>query len=206
MLKIWGRKTSSNVQKVLWCCGELEIPFERIDLAGEFGGNREEPYLSLNPNGVVPTIEDGDFVLWESNSIVRYLVQKYNGGRLLPDTPEGRGNANRWMDWQLTTLNAFLVPIFFGIVRTPEAERDPAAIEKAVAEAVPKWEIVERYLEGQSYLAGDSFSIGDIPIGIWAYRWFNMPIDRPSMPNVEAWYQRLTERPPYREHIMIPLS
>ena len=206
MLKIWGRKTSSNVQKVLWCCGELEIPFERIDLAGEFGGNREEPYLSLNPNGVVPTIEDGDFVLWESNSIVRYLVQKYQGGRLLPDTPEGRGNANRWMDWQLTTLNAFLVPIFFGIVRTPEAERDPAAIEKAVAAAVPKWQMVERYLEGQSYLAGDSFSIGDIPAGIWAYRWFNMPIDRPSMPNVEAWYARLTERAPYREHVMIPLS
>ena len=125
MLKIWGRKTSSNVQKVLWCCGELEIPFERVDLGGEFGGNREQPYLDLNPNGVVPTIEDGDFVLWESNSIVRYLINKYNGGKLVPGTPEGRGNANRWMDWQLTTLNTFMVPIFFGIVRTRKPNVTP---------------------------------------------------------------------------------
>ena len=206
MLKIWGRKTSSNVQKVLWCCGELGVPFERIDIGGEFGKNRERPYLDLNPNGVVPTIEDGDFVLWESNSIVRYLVNKYEGGKLVPRTPEGRGDANRWMDWQLTTMNATMVPVFFGMVRTPEDQRDMAAIEKAVKEAGARWEIVERHLEGRNYLAGESFSIGDIPLGIWAYRWFAMAIDRPRLPNVEAWYGRLRERPPYREHVMIPLT
>ena len=155
---------------------------------------------------MIPTIEDGEFVLWESNSILRYLVNKYNGAKLVPSTPEGWGNANRWMDWQLTTLNAVMVPIFFGIVRTPEADRDPATIENAVTTAVPKWEIVERYLDGQSFLGGDSLSIGDLPVGIWAYRWFSMPIERPSMPNVEEWYRRLCERPAYREHIMIPLS
>ncbi len=206
MLKILGRKTSSNVQKVLWCCGELNIPFEREDIGGPFGKNRERPYLDLNPNGVVPTLQDGDFVLWESNSIVRYLVHKYQGGWLLPATAEGRGSANRWMDWQLSTVNAFMVPIFFGLIRTPEAERDSAAIEKAVAAAVPIWEILERYLEGQDYLAGESFSIGDIPMGIWAYRWFAMDIQRPPMSNVEAWYARLCERPAYKEHVMIPLS
>ena len=206
MLKIWGRKTSSNVQKVLWCCGELGVPFERIDIGGEFGKNRERPYLDLNPNGVVPTIEDGDFVLWESNSIVRYLVNKYEGGKLVPRTPEGRGDANRWMDWQLTTMNAAMVPVFFGMVRTPEDQRDMAAIEKAVKEAGARWEIVERHLEGRNYLAGESFSIGDVPLGIWAYRWFAMAIDRPRLPNVEAWYGRLQERPPYREHVMIPLT
>ena len=206
MLKIWGRKTSSNVQKVLWCCGELGVPFERIDIGGEFGKNRERPYLDMNPNGVVPTIEDGDFVLWESNSIVRYLVNKYEGGKLVPRTPEGRGDANRWMDWQLTTMNATMVPVFFGMVRTPEDQRDMAAIEKAVKEAGARWEIVERHLEGRNYLAGESFSIGDIPLGIWAYRWFAMAIDRPRLPNVEAWYGRLRERPPYREHVMIPLT
>ncbi len=206
MLKIWGRKTSSNVQKVLWCCGELGVPFERIDIGGEFGKNRERPYLDLNPNGVVPTIEDGDFVLWESNSIVRYLVNKYEGGKLVPRTPEGRGDANRWMDWQLTTMNATMVPVFFGMVRTPEDQRDMAAIEKAVKEAGARWEIVERHLEGRNYLAGESFSIGDVPLGIWAYRWFAMAIDRPRLPNVEAWYGRLRERPPYREHVMIPLT
>ena len=206
MLKIWGRKTSSNVQKVLWCCGELGVPFERIDIGGEFGKNRERPYLDLNPNGVVPTIEDGDFVLWESNSIVRYLVNKYEGGKLVPRTPEARGDANRWMDWQLTTMNAAMVPVFFGMVRTPEERRDMAAIGKALKEAGAKWEIVERHLEGRDYLTGDSFGIGDIPLGIWAYRWFAMSIDRPSLPNVEAWYGRLRERPPYREHVMIPLG
>lgn len=206
MLKIWGRKTSSNVQKVLWCCGELGVPFERVDIGGEFGKNRERPYLDLNPNGVVPTIEDDGFVLWESNSIVRYLVSKYGGGKLVPQTPEGLGDANRWMDWQLTTMNAAMVPVFFGMVRTPEDRRDMAAIEKALGEAGAKWEIVERHLEGRDYLAGDSFTIGDMPLGIWAYRWFAMAIDRPSLPNVEAWYGRLRERPPYREHVMIPLG
>ena len=208
MIKIWGRKDSSNVQKVLWCCEELGLGYERVDIGGSFGGNRERPYLDLNPNGLVPTIQDGSFVLWESNSIVRYLVDKYGKGRLLPPTPEGRANANRWMDWQLTTLGPAIVPLFWGLVRTAEEKRDPAAIGNALERTTKAWQILEDYLRKtrDSYLAGEAFTMGDIPLGVWAYRWFSLPIERPDTTQLSVWYDRLTKRPPYRTHIMIPLS
>ena len=206
MLKIWGRKDSSNVQKVLWCCDELGLPFERVDIAGPFGKNREKPYLELNPNGVVPTIEDEGFVLWESNSIVRYLIDKYGQERLLPSTVEGRASANRWMDWQQTVMNTSMVTVYQGLIRKSAGERDMAAIEKARQQASQTWEIVDRYLNESNYLAGDTFSMGDIPLGVWAYRWLNLPIDRPRLGRVEQWYERLCERVPYHKHIMIPLT
>jgi glutathione S-transferase len=124
MIKIWGRTDSSNVQKVLWCCDEIDIDFERIDIGGKFGGTKEPAYLVMNPNGLVPTIQDGDFTLWESNSIMRYLIDKYAPGKLLPQTPEGRADANRWMDWQLSTMNPAIVPLFWGLIRTPPEKRD----------------------------------------------------------------------------------
>lgn len=206
MIKIWGRKDSSNVQKVLWCCDELGVAFERIDIGGKFGGNREKPYLDLNPNGLVPTIEDGSFVLWESNSIMRYLVDKYGRGKLLPSTPEGRADANRWMDWQLTTLGPAIVPLFIGLARTPPEKRDPAAIENALKRTERAWGIVDSYLAKSNYLAGEAFTLGDIPVGVWAYRWYHLPIERPGLANVAAWYERLRERPAYRKHVMIPMT
>lgn len=206
MIKIWGRKDSSNVQKVLWCCGELGIEFERTDIGGRFGGNKEKPYLELNPNGLVPTIEDGGFVLWESNSIVRYLTDKYGQGKLLPNSPEGRGNANRWMDWQLTTLGPAIVPLFWALIRTPAEKRDPAVVEEALNKASRAWQMVDEHLAKNRYLAGDTISIGDIPLGVWGYRWFNMPIERPKLTQLSGWYERLTQRQAYQTHIMIPLS
>jgi glutathione S-transferase len=206
MIKIWGRKDSSNVQKVLWCCGELGVAFERVDIGGRFGGNKDKPYLDLNPNGLVPTIEDGSFVLWESNSVVRYLADKYGQGKLLPSTPEGRASANRWMDWQLTTLGPAFGPLFLGLIRTPKEKQDQAAIDDALKKTTKTWEIVELYLGRTPYLAGEAFSIGDIPLGIWAYRWFNLPIKRPELPQLGAWYERLTQRLAYQTHIMIPLA
>ena len=206
MIKIWGRRDSSNVQKVLWCCGELGIDFERIDIGGKFGGNKEKPYLDLNPNGLVPTIEDGDFVLWESNSIMRYLVDKYGQGRLLPSTPDGRANANRWMDWQLTTLGPAISPLFRALVRTPEEKRDRAAIESALQKASNAWQIVDNHLAKNSYMAGEALTIGDIPLGVWAYRWFNLPIQQPKLENLNAWYERLCQRTPYKTHIMISMT
>jgi glutathione S-transferase len=206
MIKIWGRRDSSNVQKVLWCCGELGLAFDRIDIGGSFGGNKEKSYLEKNPNALVPTIEDGSFILWESNSIVRYLVDKYGQGRLLPPTPEDRANANRWMDWQLTTLGPAIVPLFWGLVRTPPEKRDPAAIQAGCEKSTKAWQIVDSYLARSSYLAGDTLTIGDIPIGVWAYRWFNLAIERPNLVNLSTWYQRLGERRPYQDHIMIPLT
>ena len=206
MIKIWGRTDSSNVQKVLWCCDELGIPYQRIDIGGRFGGNQEKPYLDMNPNGLIPTIEDGGFVLWESNSIVRYLDDKYGHGKLLPSTPEGRAGANRWMDWQLTTLLPANVPLYWGYIRTPAEKRDLVVLENSRQAAIKVWKILDDHLAKNSYAAGDSFTMGDIPLGVWAHRWFNLPIERPEMPNVKAWYERLGQRPPYRTHVMLPLT
>lgn len=205
-IKIWGRKDSSNVQKVLWCCDELGVTYERIDIGGSFGGNKEKPYLDLNPNGLVPTIEDGGFVLWESNSIIRYLVDKYGQGKLLSSTPEGRANANRWMDWQLTTLGPAIVPLFWGLIRTPEEKRDRASIENALQKTTQAWQIVDHQLAKSSYVTGEAFTIGEIPLGVWAYRWFNLPIERPNLQHLSAWYEGLCKRPPYQTHIMIPMT
>lgn len=206
MIKIWGRRDSSNVQKVLWCCAELDIAFERVDFGGKFGGNKEKPYLDLNPNGLVPTIRDGSFVLWESNSIMRYLVEKFGQGRLLPSTPEGRADANRWMDWQLTTLGPAIVPLFWNLVRTPEDKRDQAVIQSALERSIRAWQIVNQRLAKQAYITGDDLTLGDIPLGVWVYRWWNLPIERPKLDHLTAWYKRLTDRKPYQAHIMIPVT
>jgi glutathione S-transferase len=207
MLKIWGRPDSSNVQKVLWCCDELGLAYERVDLGGAFGGNDAASYRALNPNGLVPTIEDGDFVLWESNSIVRYLVDRYDArGLLNPSTAEGRGNASRWMDWQLTTISRCMFPLFQGLYRLPPEKRDPDQIESARRQAGEVWTILDRHLGSRRFVDGDRFSLGDIPPGVWIHRWLNMPIERPGLPHLRAWYARLGERPPYRTHVMIPLG
>jgi glutathione S-transferase len=206
MIKIWGRTDSSNVQKVLWCCGELEIEFERLDWGGKFGGNKDKDYLALNPNGLVPTMKDGDFVLWESNSIMRYLNAKYGNGRLLPSSPQGMANANRWMDWQLSTLNPAIVPLFWNLIRTPADKRDPKTIQNALEKTAAAWQMVENQLQQGLFVAGDQLSLGDIPVGVWAYRWFNLPIERPKLPDLENWYERLKQRKPYQAHIMIPLT
>ena len=206
MIKIWGRTDSSNVQKVLWCCGELGVGFDRVDWGGKFGGNDEKAYREMNPNGLVPTLKDGDFILWESNSVMRYLNAKYGAGKLLPQNPEGLGNANRWMDWQLSTFNAAIVPLFWNLIRTPEEKRDSKLVQTALEKTTKAWQTVENQLAKTRYLGGEEFSLGDIPLGVWAYRWFNLPIQRPNFPNISAWYERLTQRNPYQTHIMIPLS
>lgn len=206
MIKIWGRTDSSNVQKVLWCCGELGIEFERLDWGGRFGGNKDSDYLAMNPNGLVPTVKDGDFILWESNSIMRYLNAKYGNGRLLPASHEGMANANRWMDWQLSVLNPAIVPLFWNLIRTPADKRDAKTVQIALEKTSTAWQMVENHLEHGRFVAGDQLSLGDIPLGVWAYRWFNLPIERPKQPKLENWYDRLTQRKPYQTHIMIPLT
>jgi glutathione S-transferase len=206
MIKIWGRTDSSNVQKVLWCLGELGLEFDRVDWGGKFGGNKDKDYLAMNPNGLVPTIKDGDFILWESNSIMRYLNEKYGQGKLLPATPEGRAKANRWMDWQLTTLGPAIVPLFWNLIRTPVDKRDPKVVQVALDKTSAAWQMVENHLTNTPFLAGDTLSLGDIPLGVWAYRWFNLPIERPKFANIDGWYKRLCERPPYQKHIMIPVT
>src|ERR687898_458673 len=188
-LRIWGRSNSINVQKVLWCCGELDIRYQRVDVGGPFGGNKEPEYLRLNPNGLVPTISDGGFILWESNVIVRYLAAKHGHGTLHPADLRERAEADRWMDWQQTTLWAAMRPLFMGYIRTPEDQRDPAALAAAQRQSEHALTIFDRYLSDRAYVAGERFTMGDIPAGIAVYRWFAFPIERPDFPHVTRWYE-----------------
>ena len=205
MLKILGRKTSSNVQKVLWVATELGVPFEREDVGGPFGRNREPDYLRLNPNGLVPTVFDGDLVMWESNSICRYLCNRYGPTGLYPAEPGRRALVERWMDWQLSVVVPALVPLFMLLVRPPEAQRDPAAIARLKTYAEEPFRILEARLAGRAYLEGDAPTLADIGNGIWAHRWFGLGYGDADS-NLGAWYRRLGERPAYRQHVMIALE
>lgn len=205
-MKIWGRTSSANVQKVLWCCAELGLDYERVDWGGKFGGNDDAAYRSLNPNGLVPTLEDGDLVLWESNTIVRYLTDEYGAGKIIPTSNQGRAEASRWMDWQVSTVNRAMVPVFQGLIRIPEPERDLDAIERARLDACGIWSILDKQLSDREFVVGGDFTVGDIPPGVWVNRWFQLPIERPELPNLQRWYERLGERPGYRNHVMIPMS
>ena len=201
MLKILGHPASSNVQKVLWCCGELGLPFERRDIAGPFGGNRTPEYLALNPNGLVPTIDDDGFVLWESNVIVRYLAAKHGGGRLYPADLRKRADAERWMDWQQTTVAAPMGVLFRALLRKPAEAIDPAALDGARGRATAAWEILDRALASHACVAGDDLTVGDIALGNAIHRWHRLPFERPALARLDAWYARLRERPAYREYI-----
>jgi glutathione S-transferase len=206
VLRVWGRSNSINVQKVLWCCEELNVPYHRVDVGGRFGGNMEPEYLRLNPNGLVPTISDGGFVLWESNAIVRYLANRHGMGTLCPEDLVERADADRWMDWQMGTLWASFRPAFIGLVRTPPEERDGASIAAAIEKTAGNLAILDAHLADQDYIAGPSLTMADIPLGVTAYRWFTLDIERPLMPNLEAWYERLRARDSYRATVMSPLS
>ena len=206
MLRIWGRANSINVQKVLWCCNELDLAFERIDAGGKFGVSDTDTYRAINPNGLVPTIEDDGFVLWESNVIVRYLAARHGDGRLYPADLRVRFDAERWMDWQATTLWPVLRTVFIGLIRTPAADRDSAAIASSLESATRSLAIVDRHLGDRSFVTGDAFTVGDIPLGIAAYRWFSLPIDRPVLSGLSRWYDRLRERRGYQAQVMQPLS
>jgi glutathione S-transferase len=204
MLKIWGRASSSNVQKVLWCCAELDIPFERVDLGGPFGGNRDPEYLRMNPNGLVPTVKDGELVMWESNTICRYLAATRGGERLYPKDPAARTHVERWMDWQLAVVAPPMSQLLFGLVRTKPEARDPAAIEAARRRALAAWEIIDDAVKDRPYLAGAALSLAEIVLGTQIYRWFAFPIERPELANLRLWYDRLRARPGFRTHIETP--
>ena len=206
MLKIWGRATSSNVQKVLWCCAELGIEYERVDLGGPFGGNQDPEYLAMNPNGLVPTVKDGDLILWESNTICRYLCATRNGESLYPKEPGPRANVERWMDWQLSSIGPPMGTLLFGLIRTRPEERDHAVIEAARRKALAAWTIVDEALEDRPYLAGGGLTLAEITLGTLVYRWHAFSIERPLLKNLRAWYERMREHPPFQRHIEIPIT
>jgi glutathione S-transferase len=206
MLKIWGRATSSNVQKVLWTCTDLDVPFERVDWGGPFGGNNEPAYRAMNPNGLVPTVQDGDLIIWESNTICRYLCAKHGGERLHPTDPAKRTHVERWMDWQLAALTPPMGAMLLGHYRTPPERRDAAALETARQRAAEYWKMVENQLTHGNYLAGDTLTLADVCVGIWGYRWHAYPIERPSLPRLKAWCDRLGQSRGFRMHVEGPIK
>jgi glutathione S-transferase len=206
MLKIWGRKNSINVQKVLWTCAELKLEFERIDAGGQFGINDTPEYLAMNPNGRVPTISDDGFILWESHAIVRYLARIHGKGSLWPTDDKVNADADRWMEWYSTTLWPTLQPLFWNLVRTPPEKRNAKLIEDSRVKLIDYYKMVENALAGRPYLAGSAFTMGDIPMGVSLHRWFLLPIERPDYPKLKAYYDRLSERPGFQEHCAAPLS
>jgi len=201
MLNIWGRISSINVRKVVWCAQELGLAFDRVDAGRDFGVVQTPSYRALNPNGLVPTIEDdvGDerVVLWESNVVVRYLCARHASGTLYPEPLAARFDAERWMDWQQTTLNPASGGAFRQWIRTAPAERDVAVIERSVTATEPLFALLDRHLADRPFMLGDRFTMADIPVGCEAHRWFGLPATeytRPSWPNVERWFFELRAR------------
>ena len=202
MIRIWGRSTSVNVQKVMWAVGELGLPHERIDVGGSFGKNREPAYLAMNPNGLVPTLEEDGFILWESNSIVRYLAAKYGAGGLEPADPRERARANSWMDWQLSVAGPALTGMFWGLIRTPPEKRDYAAIDASREKTTAAMKILDAQLAKTPFVAGKSFSMGDIPVALMTYRFRRLVPERSGLDHLERWFTGIERRAPFKEHVL----
>ncbi len=206
MITILGRLNSSNVQKVLWCLEEVDVPYQREEVAGKGPGERTAEYLDLNPNGLIPTLIDGSTPLWESNTICRYLAARYGAGSLWEPVPLVRAAGEKWMDWQLTTLAPPMTPLFVQLVRTTPAERDDAIVKTNQDKAAKAFRILDAALARTPWLGNQSFTVADIPCGVMAYRYLNLPIERPALPALADWYARLAERPAFRKAVMVGLS
>jgi glutathione S-transferase len=206
MLKVYGRSNSVNVQKVMWIIGELGLDHERIDAGGTFGLNDQEWYLAMNPMGRVPVLDDDGYILWESHSIIRYLARQNPDAGLYPTDPRLGGDVDKWLDWKLGFLTPALTPAFWGLIRTPEAEQDKAAIAASSKASAELFGILDKHLEGREYMAGDNFGLADMPVGAFTYRWYGLDVEHPDYPNLAAWYERLCQRPAYQEHVMLPIT
>jgi len=207
MLTIWGRRSSFNVQKVMWLVGELRIEHRRIDAGGQFGGLDTHEFRTMNPHGRVPVIDDDGTVVWESHAILRYLAARHGPSQFWSEDASERSQVDRWMDWAQTALQPdFQRGVFWGFYRTPESQRNWPAIREKIARCAIHFQLLDRMLADRWFLCGDTFSLADIPAGTSLFRYFGLDIERPSLPHVQAWYDRLQERQAYREHVMVSLS
>lgn len=206
MLKVWGRRSAFNVQKAMWMVGELALAHRRVDVGGALGGLDDPAFLAMNPHGRIPVIDDGGLVVWESHAIIRYLAARYGSGTLWPTDAATRSFADRWMDWSATTLQRDFMDLFWGYYRTPDDQRDWPRLRKLIERCARHYALLDRHLAGEPYLAGACFTMADVPAGTTLYRYFSLDVERPRLPHVEAWYQRLAARPAYREHVMIPFA
>jgi glutathione S-transferase len=206
MLRIWGRLSSINVRKVVLAARWMNLEFERVDAGREYGIVQTSEYLGRNPNGLVPVMEDGDFQLWESNVIVRYLCAKHSPGALYPQDLRTRFDAERWMDWQQTTLNPAGREAFIQLVRTPAEKRDAKALAQSVAATQPLLDVLDKHLSQRAFMAGDAFTMADMPIACEMHRWLGLAIDHPVRPHLDRWYQNILGRPASRGVLDLPLS
>jgi glutathione S-transferase len=202
VLTVYGRRSSLNVQKVLWAVAELRLAHRHVDAGGAAGGLDTPEFLAMNPNGRVPVIDDAGVTVWESQAIVRYLAAKYGSGTLWCEDPAERSLADRWMDWAQATWQPDFMNLFWGYWRTPERERHLERIERARNACASHLAIADEHLAKHEFVAGRRFGMGDVPLGTALYRYFELGLPTPELPHARAWYARLCEREPYREHVM----
>lgn len=206
MIKVLGRANSVNVQKVMWCAAELGVEVDRKDVGGAFGGTDTDEFGAFNPNRTVPVLVDGDFSVWESNTIVRYLCAQYGSPDwALPSVAE-QAKAGQWMDWYLTSLHPHMTTLFWQLIRTDTAARDESKIEGAIAASAKFWAMLDRHLNHTPFVLGDHLSMADIPVGCAAYRWHCMDFTRPELPNLQRWWESLCARETYKKNVMVPLT
>lgn len=205
MITVWGRKTSSNVQAVMWCIGELDLAHERLDVGHRFGGTDTDAFGALNPNRTVPVLQDGtNPALWETGCILRYLANRYAEGDFWPEDLLARTEVDRWAEWvKINIALGFTGPVFWRVARTPKRDRDPQAIRQAVGALEQKLAIADAQLGRSTYLAANTFSLADIQFGHLLYRYYDIDITRAELPNIAAYYDRLKERAAYRAHVMV---
>ncbi|AYA40739.1 glutathione S-transferase family protein [Xenorhabdus nematophila] len=206
MLTVWGRKNSSNVKKVLWCLEELNVPYQQVDIGGKFGKLNEPGYLRMNPNAVIPCLQEGDFILWESNVIVRYIAAKFGQNSLYPTDLQERASVEKWMDWVSCNMFPPIKQLMINVVRTPKDQQNPEIISQILSEIESLLKMVDNTLGNQPYLSGDKFGMADIALAPLVYPWLNVEVERPSLPNLERWYQLLTKRPAFQKIVMIEIN
>ena len=208
MLEVWGRKTSSNVQALMWCIGELGLQYVRHDAGGIYGGTDKDDFLAMNPNGTIPVLKDNHLgPLWETGAICRYLATRYGSDSFWPHSVAGRADVDRWAEWaKLNVAMAFTVPVFWRVVRTPKAQRDKKTIQTAVEALEQKLAIADTALAMRYFIVGDELTLADIQFGHVLFRYYDIEIDRAELPNVQAYYNRLAQRPAFREHVMLPYN
>jgi len=206
MIEVWGRRSSSNVQKVIWALDELGLEFKRHTVGGGFGGTHDPSYLKMNPNALVPVLRDGDITMFESNAIVRYLAARYGEGGLRPTAPRALAAAEQWMDWQQLNVVPHISAIFWNLVRVPADQRNDKAIAQANAKLKEVLAIADATLGSSAWFAGDQFSFGDIVLGVLYWRYSRMDCERPDTPNIRRWFEALQQRPAYRKWVMVEVG
>jgi glutathione S-transferase len=207
MLKLWGRKSAINVQKVLWLLAEIETPWTWVPAGGGHGRLGDAAFLALNPHGRIPVLQDRDLTIWESHTILRYLAARHGGQRFWSDDPARRAGQDMWMDWAQTSLQpAFVDGVFWGYFRTPPEQRDEPAIARALSHCDVLFRRLDGVLAKTPYLGGEQLGLADIPAGALLYRYFELDIPRPVLPHLKDWYGRLMDRAAYRASVAEPFE